>query len=108
MLPGGSALVRTLESRTGILLQARDGGDAFGRALLEELDAEAVLLGRHQGRLLAVASLGRLETTRPLLEEEVRKRMRRFTIQVATLEGPRPSGGRSKPGDASPKIVRPG
>ena len=52
----GQALARTLASRREILLDAAVA-DAFGRALLEELRAEALLLLRDRGRLVVVAAL---------------------------------------------------
>ncbi len=53
---GGSALARTLRGRREILLEAA-GADAFSTAMLEELDAEALLLIRQRGRVAVVAVL---------------------------------------------------
>jgi len=85
-LGGDSALVRTLESWPGILVRRLGEGDPFGEALLEELDAEAVVLMRHRGRLLAAASLQVLNPTTPLVEADLRHTATRFATRLARLE----------------------
>ncbi len=98
-LAGSSALARTLHDLPGPILGP--GADtALGRAVLQELQADAALLVRAQGHLVAVATLGCDEAHREDLEAalpDIAVRAQESWPQVATeAASPRGPSDRSQ------------